>query len=72
MLINFFFFFQTLEYRPITYNWTAPLILDESYLVGEINKCLDFRGSEAFDAAIFEFVKFPTRCEWSNIRKPVQ
>ncbi len=37
-----------------------------------IQKCLNFRGSKAFDSAIFEFVKFPTRYEWSNIRGTVQ
>ncbi len=36
-----------------------------------IQKCQDFRGS-AFVSAIIEFVKFPTRYEWSNIRRPVQ
>jgi hypothetical protein len=30
--------------------------------------CQDFRGSKAFVSAIFEFVKFPMRYEWSNIR----
>ncbi len=37
-----------------------------------IQKCQDFRGSKAFVSAIFEFVKFPTGYEWSNIRRPVQ
>jgi hypothetical protein len=32
----------------------------------------DFRGSKAFVSTIFEFVKFPTRYEWSNIKWPVQ
>jgi hypothetical protein len=35
-------------------------------------KCQDFRCSKAFVSAIFEFVKVPTRYEWSNIRRPVQ
>jgi hypothetical protein len=35
-------------------------------------KSQDFRGSNAFVSAIFEFAKFPTRYEWSNIRRPVQ
>ncbi len=26
------------KYPPVTYYWTVPLILDHSYLVGEINK----------------------------------
>jgi hypothetical protein len=37
-----------------------------------IQKCQDFRGSEAFVSAIFEFVKFPTRYACSNIRRLVQ
>jgi hypothetical protein len=37
-----------------------------------IQKCQDFRGCKAFVSAIFEFVKFPTRYEWSNIRGTVQ
>jgi hypothetical protein len=36
-----------------------------------IQKCQDFRSSKAFVSAIFEFVKFPTSYEWSNIRRPV-
>ncbi len=60
------------KYPPITYYWTVPLILDHSYLVGKlIQKCQDFKGSKAFVSAIFEFVKFPTRYEWSNMRRPV-
>ncbi len=65
---------------PITYYWTVPVILDHSCLVGKSNrfkkmliqKCQDFRGSEAFVSAIFEFVKFPTRYEGSIIRGTVQ
>jgi hypothetical protein len=34
--------------------------------------CQDFRGSKGFVSAIFEFVKFPTKDEWSNIRRHVQ
>jgi hypothetical protein len=37
-----------------------------------IQKCQDFRGSKAFVSAIFEFVMFPTGCDWSNIRRPIQ
>jgi hypothetical protein len=37
-----------------------------------MQKCQDFRGSKAFVSAIFEFVKFPTRYEWSKIRGTVQ
>jgi hypothetical protein len=38
-----------------------------------MENCQDFRGSNAFGSAIFEFVKFPTRYEWSNINiRPVQ
>ncbi len=72
---KFFLFFLP----PNTYYWTVPLILDHSYLVGKltsrnllIQKCQDFRDSKAFVSAIFVFVKFPTRYEWSNIRRPVQ
>ncbi len=64
---------------PIAYNWSVTQILDHSYLIGKltsrkllIQKCQDFRGSKAFVSAIFEFVKFPTRYDWSNIRRPVQ
>ncbi len=64
---------------PITNYWTVPLILDHSYVVGKLTslkiadkKCQDFRGSKAFVSEIFEFVMFPTRYEWSNIRRPVQ
>jgi hypothetical protein len=44
----------------------VPLILDHSYLVGELTSSKiadspDFRGSKAFVSAIFEFVKFPTK-----------
>jgi hypothetical protein len=53
----------------------GPLI----YLVGKLTgskiaviKGQDFRGSKAFVSAIYEFVKFPTRYEWSNIRGIVQ
>jgi hypothetical protein len=63
----------TLEkYPPITYYWTVPLILDHSYLVEKSRskiadtKVQDFTDSKAFVSAIFEFVKFPTRYEWSN------
>ncbi len=37
-----------------------------------IQKCEDFKGSKAFVSAIFEFVKFPTRYEWCNIKGTVQ
>jgi hypothetical protein len=37
-----------------------------------IQKCQDFRGSKAFVSVISEFVKFPTRYEWSDIKRPVQ
>jgi hypothetical protein len=37
-----------------------------------IQKCQDFKGSKAFISAIFEFVKFPTRYAWSNIRISIQ
>jgi hypothetical protein len=37
-----------------------------------IQKCQDFRGSKAFVQQFFEFVKVPTRYEWSNIRGTVQ
>ncbi len=33
-----------------------------------MQKYQDFGGSKAFVSAIFEFVKFPTRYEWSNIK----
>jgi hypothetical protein len=32
-----------------------------------IQKCQDFRGSKGIVSGIFEFVKFPTRYEWSGI-----
>ncbi len=67
------------SYLPIIYYWTVPLILDHSYLVGKltvrkllIHKFQNFRGSKAFVSASFEFVEFPTKYEWSNIRRPVQ
>ncbi len=56
-------------YPPITYLWTVPLILDHSYLVGQLTSSKiadtkvcqqDFRGFRAFVSAIFEFVKFTT------------
>jgi hypothetical protein len=57
----------------------VPLILDHSYLVGKYtsskiagSKVSGFYNSKAFVSAIFEFVKFPTRFEWSNIRRLVQ
>ncbi len=64
----------------ITYYWTVPLILDHSYLVGKLTssskiadtKCQNFRSSKVFVSALFEFVKFPTKYELSNIRRPVQ
>jgi hypothetical protein len=34
--------------------------------------CQDLRSSKAFVSAIFEYVKLPTRYEWSNIRRPLQ
>ncbi len=37
-----------------------------------IQKFQDFRSSKAFVTAIFEFVEFPTRYEWFNIRGTVQ
>jgi hypothetical protein len=77
-----FFFLENIQkiaicLTPITYYWTVPLILDHSYLVGELTSSKiadspDLRGSKAFVSAIFEFVKFPTRNEWSNIGRPVQ
>jgi hypothetical protein len=62
------------------------LLLDSAPNLGplisrsEINKfencsCTSVRILEvlnAFVSAIFEFVEFPTRYEWSNIRRPVQ
>jgi hypothetical protein len=35
-------------------------------------KCQVFRCSKAFVSAIFEVVEFPTRYEWSSIRRSVQ
>ncbi len=52
---------------PLISRWEVKKF--ENFL---IQKCQDFRGSEAFFSAIFEFVEFPTRYEWSNIRRPVQ
>jgi hypothetical protein len=66
---------------PITYYWrTVPLIFDHSYIVGKLRKFENcwyksFRISEVLKlllTAIFEFVKFPKRYEWSNIRIAVQ
>jgi hypothetical protein len=37
-----------------------------------LKKGPDFRGSKAFVSAISEFVNFPTRYEWSNIRGTAQ
>ncbi len=56
---------------PITYSWTVPLILDHSYLVGKAtsSKVADTKVSgfwrffKAFESAILDFVKFPTRYE---------
>jgi hypothetical protein len=66
-------------YPLITYYWSVPLILDHSYVVGKSTnlkvaerKVSGFKGSKVFLSAIFEFVKFLTRYEWSNIRRLVQ
>jgi hypothetical protein len=34
--IDLHFRMRTLDYPPITYYWTVPLILDHSYLVGNL------------------------------------
>jgi hypothetical protein len=67
------------EYSLITFYWTVPLILDHSYLVGKSTnlkiaetKVSGYKGSKVFVSAIFEFVDFPTRYEWSNITRLVQ
>ncbi len=52
---------------PLIYRWVINKF--ENLL---IQNCQDFRGSKGFVSAIFEFVKFPTRYEWSNIRGTVQ
>ncbi len=60
--------FRKLQYSPITYYWTVPLILDHSYLVGKFNKfencwyksvrILEL-SSRAFVSLIYEMCQVP-------------
>jgi hypothetical protein len=72
-------FIQRFGYPTITYYWTGLLILDHSYLVGNLTnskiaetKALEPLKSWHFVSAIFALVNFPTRYEWSKIRGTVQ
>ncbi len=67
------------NYPPITYYWTGFLILDYSYLVGNLTnskiagtKALEPLNPDTFVSASFELVNFPTRYERSKIRGTVQ
>jgi hypothetical protein len=66
------------QYPTIIYCWTEPVILDHSYLVGNLTnskiaetKALELLKSDTFVSAIFELVDFPTRHESSKIRGTV-
>ncbi len=68
-----------ISYPPITYYWTVPLILDHSYLVGNLTnsiiaetKALNPLNPDTFVSAIFKLVNFPATYEWSKIRGTVQ
>jgi hypothetical protein len=69
---------KSVYYPTITYYWTVPIILDHSYLVGNLthSKIAETKAFEplkfTFVSAIFELVDFPTRYEWSNIMGTVQ
>ncbi len=64
-----------LQYTPITYYWIVPLILDDSYLVGNLTnlriaetKALELLKSWHFCISnLRTFVNFPTRYEWSRL-----
>ncbi len=67
----------TYRYPTITYYWTVPLILDHSYLVGNLtnSKVPETKALEplkSWQFCISEFVDFPTRYEWSKIGGTVQ
>jgi hypothetical protein len=65
-------------YLSITYYWTGFLILDHSYLVGNLtnSKIAEIKATgplkSTFVSAIFKLVDFPTRYGWSKIMGTVQ